>query len=171
MGVNDITEFLYVMLEKIGFPYRDLSLARSYDWNVIEDLKARLCTLAEVSNVCQGQVAKTAYQWMLLCRVTLRSTYMTSLYGDLETPRKSMVSGRTMRSSSLLWYDFHVFLVLLLSYVQCLFEPRVIEFEQKRAGMRFLMRAPDMAEEMVEQGADKFSERYVSIWSLRNADR
>lgn len=48
MGGNDITEFLYVMLEKIGFPYRDLSLARSYDWNVIEDLKARLCTLAEV---------------------------------------------------------------------------------------------------------------------------
>ncbi len=28
--------------------------------------------------------------------------------------------------------------------------------------MRFLMRAPDMIEEMVEQSADKFSERYVS---------
>lgn len=27
--------------------------------------------------------------------------------------------------------------------------------------MRFLLRAPDMAEEMVEQGADKFAERYV----------
>ena len=27
--------------------------------------------------------------------------------------------------------------------------------------MRFLMRAPDMAEEMVEQSADKLSERYV----------
>ena len=45
--------------------------------------------------------------------------------------------------------------------MQCLFEPRVIEFDQKRAGMRFLMRAPDMAEEMVEQSADKLSERYV----------
>ncbi len=53
MGGNDITEFLYVMLEKIGFPYRDLSLARSYDWSVIEDLKARLCTLAEVSNLSE----------------------------------------------------------------------------------------------------------------------
>lgn len=88
---------------------------------------------------------------------------MTSLFDDLETLRRSMVSGRTTRSFSLLWYEFiHVLLALLLSYVQCLFEPRVIEFEQKRAGMRFLMRAPDMAEEMVEQGADKFSERYVS---------
>ena len=37
----------------------------------------------------------------------------------------------------------------------------MIEFDQKRAGMRFLMRAPDMAEEMVEQSADKLSERYV----------
>ncbi|OJT07591.1 Actin-like protein ARP8 [Trametes pubescens] len=90
MGGNDITEFLYVLLEKIGFPYRDIDLARSYDWNVMEDLKARLCTLAE-----------------------------------------------------------------------CLFEPRVIEFERKKAGMRFLMRAPDMAEEMVEQSSEKFTERYT----------
>lgn len=50
MGGNDITEFLYVLLQKINFPYRDMNLARSYDWNVMEDLKARLCTLAEVSN-------------------------------------------------------------------------------------------------------------------------
>lgn len=48
MGGDDITEFLYVLLEKISFPYRDVNLARSYDWNVLEDLKARLCTLAEV---------------------------------------------------------------------------------------------------------------------------
>lgn len=27
--------------------------------------------------------------------------------------------------------------------------------------MRFLMRAPDMAEEMVEQSSEKFTERYV----------
>ncbi len=29
--------------------------------------------------------------------------------------------------------------------------------------MRFLMRAPDMAEEMVEQSSEKFTERYVCI--------
>ncbi len=48
MGGDDITEFLYVLLQKINFPYRELDLARAYDWNVIEDLKGRLCTLAEV---------------------------------------------------------------------------------------------------------------------------
>ena len=47
--------------------------------------------------------------------------------------------------------------------IQCLFEPRVIEFDQKRTGMRFLTRAPDMAEEMVEQSSDKFTERYVRL--------
>ena len=50
MGGNDITEFLHVLLEKISFPYRDLNLARSYDWHVMEDLKACICTLAEVSH-------------------------------------------------------------------------------------------------------------------------
>ena len=49
LGGNDLTEFLYVLLQKINFPCQDLDLARSYDWNVIEDLKTRLCTLAEVS--------------------------------------------------------------------------------------------------------------------------
>jgi actin-related protein 8 len=48
MGGDDITEFLYVLLERINFPYREVNLARWYDWNVMEDLKARLCTLAEV---------------------------------------------------------------------------------------------------------------------------
>lgn len=48
MGGDAITEFLHVLLEKINFPYRELDLVRSYDWNVMEDLKARLCTLAEV---------------------------------------------------------------------------------------------------------------------------
>ncbi|KIK61712.1 hypothetical protein GYMLUDRAFT_42744 [Collybiopsis luxurians FD-317 M1] len=48
LGGDDITEFLYVLLERISFPYKDIDLARSYDWKVMEDLKARLCTLLEV---------------------------------------------------------------------------------------------------------------------------
>ncbi|KAF8659821.1 hypothetical protein AX16_001706 [Volvariella volvacea WC 439] len=47
VGGDDITEFLYVLLERIHFPYRDIDLARSYDWNLMEDLKIRLCTLSE----------------------------------------------------------------------------------------------------------------------------
>jgi actin-related protein 8 len=48
MGGNDVTEFLYVLLDRIGFPYRDIDLVRSYDWEVMEDLKRRICTLSEV---------------------------------------------------------------------------------------------------------------------------
>jgi actin-related protein 8 len=48
MGGDDITEFLYVLLGRINFPYKNLDLSRSYDWSVLEDLKSRLCTLAEV---------------------------------------------------------------------------------------------------------------------------
>lgn len=51
MGGNDITEFLYVLLKRIGFPYRDAKLARSYDWEVLDDLKKRMCTLTEVLRV------------------------------------------------------------------------------------------------------------------------
>ncbi|KAH9990563.1 actin-related protein [Russula vinacea] len=47
MGGDYITEFLYVLLDRICFPYRDIDLARSYDWNVLEELKSRLCTLTE----------------------------------------------------------------------------------------------------------------------------
>jgi len=48
MGGDDITEFFYVLLKRIKFPYRDINLNHSYDWNVLEDLKSRLCTLADV---------------------------------------------------------------------------------------------------------------------------
>ena len=57
MGGDDITEFLYVLLRRIHFPYRDLDLARSYDWNVMEDLKNRLCTLTEVRLLFLGLAA------------------------------------------------------------------------------------------------------------------
>ncbi|KAJ7170507.1 hypothetical protein C8R43DRAFT_981998 [Mycena crocata] len=59
MGGDDITEFLYVLLDRIHFPYRDINLARSYDWSVMEDLKSRLCTLAE------GDVALNLYDFVV----------------------------------------------------------------------------------------------------------
>ncbi|KAI0741338.1 actin-like ATPase domain-containing protein [Daedaleopsis nitida] len=130
MGGNDITEFLYVLLEKIGFPYRDIDLARSYDWQVMEDLKARLCTLAE------GDVALNLYDF------------------SVRKPGKSTEK-----------YGLRAYDEIILAPM-CLFEPRVIEFEHKRAGMRFLTRAPDMGEEMVEQSADKFSERYTQAMMI-----
>ncbi|KAJ7091416.1 hypothetical protein B0H15DRAFT_836015 [Mycena belliarum] len=59
MGGDDITEFLYVLLERIRFPYRDINLARSYDWSVMDELKAKLCTLAE------GDVALNLYDFVV----------------------------------------------------------------------------------------------------------
>lgn len=59
MGGDDVTEFLYVLLDRISFPYREINLARSYDWGVMEDLKARLCTLAE------GDVALNLYDFVV----------------------------------------------------------------------------------------------------------
>lgn len=52
MGGDDITEFLYVLLGQIKFPYKEADLSRAYDWNVMEDLKSRLCTLTEVRVMC-----------------------------------------------------------------------------------------------------------------------
>ncbi|KAG8937327.1 actin-like protein arp8 [Tulasnella sp. 418] len=46
-GGDDITEFLHNMLAGINFPYRDINLNRLYDLHVMDDLKARLCTLSE----------------------------------------------------------------------------------------------------------------------------
>ena len=48
IGGDDITEFPYVLLDKINFPYKEVNLARAYDWSVMEDLKERICTLQEV---------------------------------------------------------------------------------------------------------------------------
>ena len=49
VGGDDITEFLSVLLKRIFLPYKEMDLVRSYDWNIMEDLKAKMCTLTEVS--------------------------------------------------------------------------------------------------------------------------
>jgi actin-related protein 8 len=49
VGGDDITELLYVLLKKIRLPYREMDLVRSYDWNIMEELKTKICTLTEVS--------------------------------------------------------------------------------------------------------------------------
>ncbi|EIM86889.1 actin-like ATPase domain-containing protein [Stereum hirsutum FP-91666 SS1] len=47
VGGDHVTEFLAILLQGIDFPYKELDLARRYDWNVIEDIKYRLCSLNE----------------------------------------------------------------------------------------------------------------------------
>ncbi|CCM00587.1 uncharacterized protein FIBRA_02623 [Fibroporia radiculosa] len=124
MGGDDITEFLYVLLHQIRFPYKDVNLARSYDWNVLEDLKARLCTLAE------GDVALNLYDF-----VVRRPGQPAEKYG--------------LRA-----YDE------IILAPMCLFEPRVIEFDQKRQGMSSVSH-PDVTEDIVEQSSDHFTQAMV----------
>ncbi|KZT10183.1 actin-like ATPase domain-containing protein [Laetiporus sulphureus 93-53] len=120
MSGDDITEFLYVLLERISFPYRDVNLARSYDWHVLEDLKARLCTLAE------GDVALNLYDF-----VVRRPNKPTEKYG--------------LRA-----YDE------IILAPMCLFEPRVIEFDNKRLGMRPFSN-PDVSEDIIESISDRWN--------------
>ncbi|KAF9461204.1 actin-related protein [Collybia nuda] len=118
MGGDDITEFLYVLLERISFPYKDIDLARSYDWNIMEDLKSRLCTLAE------GDVALNLYDF-----VVRRPDRPAEKYG--------------LRA-----YDETILAPM------CLFEPRVIEFERKRLGLKPRL-GSGATEEIIEHQADQ----------------
>ncbi|TFK39862.1 nucleus protein [Crucibulum laeve] len=116
IGGDDITEFLAVLLGRISFPYRELNLARSYDWNVMEDLKSRLCTLAE------GDVALNLYDF-----IVRKPNQPTEKYG--------------LRA-----YDE------IILAPMCIFEPRVVEFENKRAGFRPI--STGVTEEIIDHQAD-----------------
>lgn len=87
MGGDDITEFLYVLLERINFPYKDIDLAQSYDWSIMEDLKSRLCTLAEVS------YRESHFEGFLLTfgREMLLSIFTISWSGGRIALRRNMV--------------------------------------------------------------------------------
>ncbi|KAI8069378.1 hypothetical protein BC940DRAFT_297583 [Gongronella butleri] len=47
VGGDDITRVFASFLRENQFPYRDMDLARFYDWSLAEDLKERWCTMNE----------------------------------------------------------------------------------------------------------------------------
>ncbi|KAG6866577.1 hypothetical protein C0991_002062 [Blastosporella zonata] len=124
IGGNDITEFLYVLLKRIHFPYRDLDLSRAYDWKVMEDLKKRLCTLSE------ADVALNLYDF-----VVRRPDRPAEKYG--------------LRA-----YDE------IILAPMCLFEPRVIEFDKKRLGLRYPSSA-HVTEEIIDHQTDRVTNAMV----------
>ncbi|KAJ4474691.1 hypothetical protein C8J55DRAFT_130551 [Lentinula edodes] len=123
IGGDDITEFLYVLLERISFPYKDINLANSYDWNVMEDLKARLCTLMEVD------VALNLYDFVV---------------------RKP---GSPAEKYGLRAYDEIILAPMVI------FEPRVIEFDNKRLGLKDLN--PSVTEEILDHTGDHVTSAMV----------
>lgn len=70
IGGDDVTEFLYVLMGRISFPYKEFDLARLHDRLVIEDLKCRICTLNEV------RLSKDlgSPKWCRICRITISHT-------------------------------------------------------------------------------------------------
>ncbi|KAG5724906.1 putative actin-related protein 8 [Termitomyces sp. T112] len=123
IGGDDITEFLYVLLKRINFPYRDLDINRAYDWKVMEDLKNRLCTLSE------ADVALNLYDF-----VVRRPDRPTEKYG--------------LRA-----YDE------IILAPMCLFEPRVIEFDKKRLGLRYFSK--NVTEEIIDHQTDRVTNAMV----------
>ncbi|KAI9510507.1 hypothetical protein F5148DRAFT_976598 [Russula earlei] len=126
MGGDYITEFLYVLLDRICFPYRDIDLARSYDWNVMEDLKSRLCTLTEEN------VALNLYDFVV------------------RRPRRPAEK-----------YGLRAYDEIILAPM-CLFEPRMIDFDEIKQGVR-PSQDPGVSEEIVDirEPRDALMEKYT----------
>ncbi|KAH9967476.1 actin-related protein [Russula dissimulans] len=126
MGGDYITEFLYVLLERICFPYRDIDLARSYDWNVMEDLKSRLCTLTEEN------VALNLYDFVV------------------RRPRRPAEK-----------YGLRAYDEIILAPM-CLFEPRVIDFDELKLGAR-PSQDPGVSEDIIDirEPRDALMEKYT----------
>ncbi|KAF9525320.1 nucleus protein [Crepidotus variabilis] len=91
VGGDDITEFLSVLLERIKFPYRELELSRSYDWNVMEDLKIRLCTLADTD------VALNLYDFNVRRPNKLTEKYGLRAYDEIILAPMSLFEPRIIR--------------------------------------------------------------------------
>lgn len=70
-GGDDITSALTHLLLASNFPYRELDLARSQDWLMMDNLKIKLCTLEEhlVANTLWDfyvpRVEGLTQKWML----------------------------------------------------------------------------------------------------------
>ena len=59
-GGEDISELYLRMLERIDFPYRGANLGKTYDWTMMEDLKQKSASLAEVRDIAvEGPEATT----------------------------------------------------------------------------------------------------------------
>ncbi|KAJ7782036.1 hypothetical protein DFH07DRAFT_792382 [Mycena maculata] len=120
MGGDDITEFLYVLLNRIHFPYRDINLARSYDWSVMEDLKSRVCSLSEVD------IALNLYDFVVRQPFKPAEKYLLRAYDE----------------------------IILAPMV--LFEPRMVQFNQKEAGLHSISH-PDVSDEILEHHGDQIT--------------
>ncbi|KAI8349577.1 hypothetical protein B0O80DRAFT_417516 [Mortierella sp. GBAus27b] len=52
-GGDDITRCFTALVKRTGFPYREVDLAQTYDWRLMEELKEKWCTLNEADLTVQ----------------------------------------------------------------------------------------------------------------------
>ena len=52
-GGDDITRCFTSLINRTGFPYRDLDLTQTYDWRLMEELKEKWCTMNEADLTVQ----------------------------------------------------------------------------------------------------------------------
>ena len=71
-GGDDVTSFLFTLLSRINFPYKEADLAKWYDWIVLEDLKERIVVLSEVSG-----------NWELVATAAGSANHPTLFQGDI----------------------------------------------------------------------------------------
>lgn len=49
-GGDDVSELYLRLLQRIDFPYREANLGRLHDWTMMEEIKQKSASLAEVSS-------------------------------------------------------------------------------------------------------------------------
>jgi hypothetical protein len=49
-GRDDVTTFYTDLLRRVSFPYQELDLNRRLDWQMMDELTTRTCTLLDVSH-------------------------------------------------------------------------------------------------------------------------
>lgn len=52
-GGDDITRCFAALVNRTGFPYRELDLSQTYDWRLMEELKEKWCTMNEADLTVQ----------------------------------------------------------------------------------------------------------------------
>ncbi|WWC69531.1 uncharacterized protein I206_103473 [Kwoniella pini CBS 10737] len=75
-GGDDITTALVTLLQRSNFPYRELDLARSQEWIMMDNLKNKICTLEE------HLVANTPWDFYLLKTEGLTQKYVFRTYDE-----------------------------------------------------------------------------------------
>ncbi|SCV70520.1 BQ2448_1914 [Microbotryum intermedium] len=73
---DDITAFLYTLLVRLNFPYRDADLSRWHDWKVLDDLKERMVVLGE------GDVGLNLYDFFVRAPGKPTRKYSMRSYDD-----------------------------------------------------------------------------------------